>query len=183
MTPEVPVDGMLTAFADSVRVSLDRAYHSSIVLHSGGVKAFAISNLFFVEEGPFFLTARVDNNMHIKIWQSKTESSSSSFVFRVFSPSRGLHAKMFSFQHFPPQEPVHWVNTNHIPVFFVMQDCICPVFLRPSITATILNNQVCYMSNASFISLHMPLPSQSVVSHCRFDISETQQIEIHYKKI
>ena len=101
-----------------------------------------------------------------------TSSSSSSFVFRVFSPSRGLHANMFSFQHFPPQEPVHWVNTNHIPVFFVMQDCICPVFLRPSTTATTLNNQVRYMSNASFISLYMPLPSQSVVSNCRFDISD-----------
>ena len=103
---------------------------------------------------------------------SSSSSSSSSFVFCVFSPSRGLHANIFSFQHFPSQEPVHWVNASHIPVFFVMQDCICPVFLRPSTTATTLNYHVRYMSNAFFISLHMPVPSQSVLSNCRFDISD-----------
>ena len=47
--------------------------------------------------------------------------------------SKKLHAKyVLVFSIFPPQEPVHWVNASHIPVFFVMQDCICPVFLRPS---------------------------------------------------
>ena len=90
------------------------------------------------------------------------------FLTQVFSPSRGLDANIFGFQRFPPQEPVHWVNTSHIPVFFVMQDCICPVFLRPSTTATTLNYHVRYMSNASYISLHMPVPSQSVVSAFNF---------------
>ena len=77
------------------------------------------------------MNPKKDNRLH---------HSSSLFVFRVFFPSRGLHANMFSFQHFPPQEPVHWVNMNHIPVFFVMQDCICLVFLRPSMTATTLTS-------------------------------------------
>ena len=32
----------------------------------------------------------------------------------------------------------HWVNASLIPVFFVTQESICPVLIRPYTTATTL---------------------------------------------
>ena len=69
---------------------------------------------FFIQRFQFLLTFY----LLIKFFFEKKGNisvSSSSIVFRVFSPSRRLHVNiMFSFQHFPPQKnPVHWVSESY----------------------------------------------------------------------
>ena len=90
----------------------------------------------------------------------------------LFSPSRELHGNSSDFQHFSPDCSVNWVNWSQVRVFYIVMDCISPPFPWYPTSSPSLNYHICHMTDASFVSLHMSIPPQSVVSNCRFDISD-----------
>ena len=88
----------------------------------------------------------------------------SSFVFRVFSPSRGLHANIFSFQHFPPQEPVHWVNASHIQSSLSCRTVFAQFFLGLPRLRLPTTTMLCLMHPSFHCTMPLPLSMKIIFS-------------------